>query len=786
MRLRLCGLLLLQLLHLQVAVVVALAGVEVRAVAARREGRVVVELPLHAAHVVVLLLQAAARGVFPLLLLHEFFIERLRLRLRFERADVLRDGLHVVALQLPLAGEHGLVARDGLLQFFERSPALVVAEGRVVDALLEFFEAHALLHGRVRGTFLRLPEAVSRLPLPVDGLGRAVGRVLKERGGEEVGQERADGREQDRHEGRDAVALDGHGQGVRGGGGGRSPGRVGSVRGRADSLPRGEELVGVAERGECGDGRHDDRDVLLHEARHGHHGLAQHVRPLHGEQVVGVELLAEFRRQKVQLLLLLADTRLQRIVRLRELVRYARAFGECACGLLLRGAQGVDAVGECGERLRHAAAAHVHFGQLLCEGIEAALSVEGFDEGEHGLVRVRAEQVGKLLHVQSRHAREFGRLGVEQGEYVLHGRRALLHADHALVEHGGEAHDLRLREARLPAHACEAGGELHEVALGGGGALGEVVDDGAGGEHGLFESHAVRISEELRDFANVLHRAFAQVLTEGHVDLVGRFHEVEDLLPGRDAEPSRVGGERVEPLDAGGRVELAQFLVQGFHLVSGEPGVLLHAGHCRIHGGPRIDVLLHGPHQPLIGHRTRGEDSPQPAPLLAEGREPSPQASRLLCRLSQGAGRHAGLLAYLCQFALGAANGLCEHLPLVRVPLHLPAGEHLVQLLQRSLQLLHALPFEVIHDAGHGLRRVAELVELLLRLRYLALQCGGARCLFGRDGAGLLANGGEFFAHVRYLAVELVEFFVGLLSVDEEVDDVAIHILVECVGYIYI
>ena len=92
-----------------------------------------------------------------------------------------------------------------------------------------------------------------------------------------------------------------------------------------------------------------------------------------------------------------------------------------------------------------------------------------------------------------------------------------LYAHAALVHDGGEAHHLRLRQSCLLCHSGEAVGEFEDVPLGGGGALGELVDGGAGGEHRLLQAHAVAVAEDVGELAYVFHRVLAEVVAKGEV-----------------------------------------------------------------------------------------------------------------------------------------------------------------------------------------------------------------------------------------------------------------------------
>ena len=144
----------------------------------------------------------------------------------------------------------------------------------------------------------------------------------------------------------------------------------------------------------------------------------------------------------------------------------------------------------------------------------------------------------------------------------------------------------------LLAHACHAGGELFDVACTSRRVLREFVDNGGSGQHRAFEAEALVFLEEHGQFAHVLYRPGSEVVTEGHIDFVGGFDKVKNLLLGGDAKFARVPSQGIELLAGGARVHRFEAFVEGVHVLGGKPGVLAHLCLCFFDVGVVADSLL--------------------------------------------------------------------------------------------------------------------------------------------------------------------------------------------------
>ena len=119
-------------------------------------------------------------------------------------------------------------------------------------------------------------------------------------------------------------------------------------------------------------------------------------------------------------------------------------FQECECGLLLRGFEGVEPVGQSCERLRHSRSRKLHFLEHGRDVLQRACVFERADELQERGVGVGLDEFGEFLHVESGGLCHLGGSAINCRQYVLHGGGALLDAYHALIQNGCNRSNIRL------------------------------------------------------------------------------------------------------------------------------------------------------------------------------------------------------------------------------------------------------------------------------------------------------------------------------------------------------
>ena len=209
---------------------------------------------------------------------------------------------------------------------------------------------------------------------------------------------------------------------------------------------------------------------------------------------------------------------------------------------------------------------------------KSVLVLQGFQDGDDGLVGIVFQQVGELFDLQIGVFREFGRVFIEFHNEFLKRRACHFHFHCRLVKARSETDDVCRADSRLCGNTGKPLSEVYEIGFTGGGCLTHGIDGRSNTKQGFFNTHALCVAKHIGNLAKVADGSFTQVFTQGHLNLVGSADKSQNIFLAANTEFTGIACQEQQLFTAGARVNLHQGFVQSFNFLMQQPRRFHHIG----------------------------------------------------------------------------------------------------------------------------------------------------------------------------------------------------------------
>ena len=295
-----------------------------------------------------------------------------------------------------------------------------------------------------------------------------------------------------------------------------------------------------------------------------------------------LQLLTECHRHLRHALASLVKSCLHRSILHIELICDRCTLRKRLSSFLLLPPHHIEVASKSRNHLRSTSTILAHVLEYWSQYVDVAQFVKTIQQHEKSLVSALLQRFVKLLSIKSRSLDDFVVL-LEHIHNDFGNRRCRhLHRLSLAIQHRSEAHYFRNSHLRLGTHASHALCKVCEIRSRSRAVLRQLINNGTHGKQSLLRAEAFLVTEDVGKFTQCKRSPITEVV-QSHIDLVGSFHEAQDILLRSFAQSTRLLRQLIQFLTPRSGVNLLELLIQLLHLRSVHSGKLAHIRHLLVH-----------------------------------------------------------------------------------------------------------------------------------------------------------------------------------------------------------
>ena len=295
-----------------------------------------------------------------------------------------------------------------------------------------------------------------------------------------------------------------------------------------------------------------------------------------------LQLLTECHRHLRHALASLVKSCLHRSILHIKLIRYRCTLSKRLRRFLLLPPHHIEVASKRRYHLRSTSTILAHILEHWSQHINIAQFVKTIQQHKKSLVSALLQRFVELLRIKTRSLDDFVVL-LEHIHNDFGNRRCRhLHRLSLAIQHRSEAHYFRNSHLRLGTHASHALCEVGEIRSRSRAVLRQLINHRTHGKQSLLRAEAFLVTEDVGKFTQCKRSTITEVV-QSHIDLVGSFHESQDILLRCFAQSTRFLRQLIQFLTTRSGVNLLEVLIQLLHLRSVHSGKLAHIRHLLVH-----------------------------------------------------------------------------------------------------------------------------------------------------------------------------------------------------------
>ena len=215
-----------------------------------------------------------------------------------------------------------------------------------------------------------------------------------------------------------------------------------------------------------------------------------------------------------------------------------------------------------------------HLLEHRCQLVKSSFLIQCIQELKYRLVRILFDKRGKVLHALPCNLGKLGWLLVHLHHQRLESRRRHLLLLHVLVKYRGISQNVTLSNLRLIRCPCHASSKSYQVCFCRTGVLCHLINGATGSQHRPTQPKFLVLTEHLCQLADVLHRIIPQILTQCHINLIGRIDKLQYILLPGNPQTTSITGQSIQLLTHCTGIYFLELFIQSLDFISGHTGVL--------------------------------------------------------------------------------------------------------------------------------------------------------------------------------------------------------------------
>ena len=338
--------------------------------------------------------------------------------------------------------------------------------------------------------------------------------------------------------------------------------------------------------------------ITAHITTSHHHSTTKTHRTIQQSHINRAQLLTKLRPQIRKTTLRLLQLSLKRIVRSVIFRRHRRTLSISSSSLFLTTPHLIQIIRQSRQSLCHTATRQLHLLKHRSHLVHTTTIPQSTQKLQQSSIRVRLQQIRKLLHIQTRHLSQFSRLLKQSTQHILQSRRTLFHTHHRLIQHRSKTKNIRLRNLRTVRHTRQPSRKFQQIRLRRRRTLRQIINRRSRRQHTIPQTSTRISSKQLSNLTNVFHSIIPQILTQSHRNLISSIHKLQHLLLTLDTQTTSIRSQIIQSSTRSPSVQFLKTLIQFIHRLRTQSRIFHHTRHMFL----KFRILLHIPTHSI--HRT--------------------------------------------------------------------------------------------------------------------------------------------------------------------------------------
>ena len=457
----------------------------------------------------------------------------------------------------------------------------------------------------------------------------------------------------------------------------------------------------------------------LHSTTNPQHSTTKTHRTIQQSHINRTQFLTKFRPKIRKTILRLLQLSLKRIVRSVIFRRHRRTLSISPRSLFLTTPHLIQIVRQSRQSLRHTATRQLHLFKHRSHLVHTTTIPQSTQKLQQSSIRVRLQQIRKLLHIQTRHLRQFSRLLKQSTQHILQSRRTLFHTHHRLIQHRSKTKNIRLRNLRTVRHTRQPSRKFQQIRLRRRRTLRQIINRRSRRQHTIPQTSTRLSSKQLRNLPYVFHSIITQILTQSHRNLISSIHKLQHLLLTLDTQTTRIRSQIIQSSTRSPSVQFLKTLIQLIHRLSTQSRIFHHTRHMLL----KFRILLHIPTHSI--HRTTHSTRHSGKTICYNRHRTNPFRAKIFQSIQKTTfltsfiiPKRALFIIQLLQLTASSLYRLRVSIPLLTPTFHTSTVQFRIQFLYRRAELFWSSLIQASQHRLHSLHtRHTQAQLLILRIQ---------------------------------------------------------------------